>query len=262
MRQSILLLVLIALLASCGSTKQVVYLQDTQVDTPMIKGKERKITVQPGDMLYILVSSKDPELAMLFNLPRVQTGFDNAERVGTQRNEMLGYTVASDGYIDFPVLGKVQIEGLTREEVEYLIKHTLIEENLIKDPIVTVYFSNLTFAVMGEVARPGQYSIDKDRVNILEALSKAGDLTIQGKRENVMLIRESGEERIAYQLDMRSSQIYNSPAFYVQQNDVIYVEPNNVRANQSTVNGNNVRSISIWMSIASFLTAIGVLIFN
>jgi len=143
-----------------------------------------------------------------------------------------------------------------------MVKEMLIDRNLIKDPIVTVVFSNMTFAVLGEVVRPGQYVIEKDQMTILEALSKAGDLTIYGMRDKVFLIRENKSDRVTYQMDLRSSQLYNSPAFYVQQNDVIYVEPNGVRANQSTINGNNIRSVSLWISITSLLTTIAVLIFK
>jgi polysaccharide export outer membrane protein len=261
-KKIIYFLFFIMLLTSCGSTRNISYLQDVPVHAVTTKVEGDNITIHPRDMLYIMVSSKNPQLAMLFNLPRVQLGINNTEMTNTQRGDVLGYTVDSNGYIDFPVLGKIKIAGLNREEVESLIKETLIARDLIKDPVVTVIFSNLTFSVLGEVANPGQYNINKDQITILEALSKAGDLTIHGKRDKVFVIRENETDRITYQLDLRSSMIYNSPAFYIRQNDVIYIEPNKVRASQSTVNGNNVRSVSLWLSIASFFTTIGVLIFK
>ena len=259
MKHFILLLFTGMLLASCANTRKISYFQDTPANMTIQASAGEYITVQPHDVIYITVSSKDPELAALFNLSRPQSGNSAAT---AQRGEMLGYTINLDGTIDFPVVGRLKIAGLTREQISARIKETLISENLIKDPIVTVTFSNLTFSVMGEVARPGQYNIDKDQITILEALSKAGDLTIYGQRDKVMVVRQNGLERATYQLDLRSSQIYHSPAFYIRQNDLIYVEPNKVRSNQATVNGNNVRSVSLWMSVASFLTTIGVLIFK
>lgn len=260
MRKLIFMLFSVILLGACGTAKNVVYLQDTAANMTVMKDKGRYITIQPKDMLYILVSSKDPELAMPFNLPRIQPAM-NVQNTNIQQNDIMGYTVNSDGCIDFPILGKLEIAGLNREEIELLVKTTLIERDLIKDPVVTVTFSNLTFSVMGEVSRPGQYTIDKDQISIMEALSRAGDLTILGNRQ-VMLVRETQEERTTYNLDLCSSQIYNSPAYYVQQNDMIYVAPNKARANQSTVSGNSLRSVPVWISIASFLTSIGVMVFN
>ena len=259
MKQTFLVMFFGLLLISCSTTQKVVYFQDTVPDMTIKKDKGEYIKVKPKDMISILVSSKTPELAVLFNLPRVQTRIDNTE---VQKTDILGYTVNSNGNIDFPILGELHIAGLAKEEIAAMIKEKLIAQNLIKDPIVTVSFSNLTFSVLGEVSRPGQYNIEKDQITILEALSKAGDLTIHGKRDKVFLIRDNATTRITYQIDLRTSELYYSPAFYVQQNDVIYVEPTRVRANQSTINGNNVRSVSLWMSIASFVTSIGVMLFK
>ena len=145
-------------------------------------------------------------------------------------------------------------------EIAERIKQTLIAERQVKDPVVTVDFANLHYAVMGEVNIPGQYALHKDVVTIFDAISTAGDLTIYGKRNKVSLTRTVGDKRITYLLDLRSAAIYNSPAYYLQQGDLLYVEPNGAKSNQST--GNNLRSISLWISIASFLTTISVLIFK
>lgn len=258
-KQIVILLMSALLVSSCATTEKIIYFQDQIIgqEQPIEKGKY--ITIMPQDQLSIVVSSKDPELATLFNLPRIQSTVGAGNR--TQSGEIMGYTVNSKGDIDFPVLGEINIKGLSREEVVGLIKSKLTENGLIKDAVVTVDFLNLQFAVLGEVARPGRYNIDKDQITILEALSTAGDLTIFGKRDRVFLTR-TGDNRITYELDLRSANIYNSPAFYLQQNDVIYVEPNGVRANQSTVNGNSARSVSLWISISSFLTSLGVLLFK
>lgn len=259
-KQIILFLSTALILSSCATTQKIVYLQDQVIGQEQTVEQGKYINIKPQDQLSIVVSSKDPQLATIFNLPRVQSTI-GVGNVNNQTGQILGYTVDSKGNIDFPVLGEITIKGLTREEVATLIKSKLTENSLIKDPVVTVDFLNLQFSVLGEVNRPGKYSIDKDRVTILDALSTAGDLTIFGQRDKVFLTR-TGDKRITYELDLRSAKIYDSPAFYVQQNDVIYVKPNGVRANQSTVNGNSARSVSLWMSIASFLTTIGVLIFK
>ena len=133
--------------------------------------------------------------------------------------------------------------------------------NLVKDPVVTVEFMNLTVSVLGEVANPGRFNIDKDRLTLLDALSMAGDLTVYGKRENVLVQREENGKKTLYRVNLNSGyDLYASPVYYLQQNDIVYVEPNSVRARQSTVNGNNVRSTSFWLSLASLLTTITVLI--
>ena len=139
----------------------------------------------------------------------------------------------------------------------------MIKENLVKDPVVTVEFANLCISVLGEVNNPGRFSIDRDKLTVLDALSMAGDLTIYGNRSKVMVLRQEGDVQRVYGLNLTSgNHVYTSPAFYLQQNDVVYVEPNAVKARQSTVNGNNVRSTSFWISLASLLTSIGILIFN
>lgn len=152
---------------------------------------------------------------------------------------------------------------MTREEVAVYIKKELQSHDLIKDPVATVEFMNLSVNVMGEVNRPGRYNIDKDHLTILDALSQAGDLTIYGKREKVLVLRnENGKQRV-YGINLCSADhLYSSPVYYLQQNDVVYVEPNDTKARQSTVNGNNVRSTSFWISLASLLTTISVLIFK
>lgn len=160
------------------------------------------------------------------------------------------------------MIGDIHVAGLNREEITTKVKEELMKRELVKDPVVTVSFLNLQFSVLGEVNHAGQFNINKDKITLLEALSMAGDLTIYGKRENVYLTRQNKGTRITYKIDMRSTEMYKSPAFFIQQNDMIYVEPNKVRANQSTVNGNNIQSVSIWISIASFLTTLGVILFK
>ena len=258
-RNIIQVLVWTALLSSCATPK-IAYLQDMQPGTAEQVLNTKHIRVRPEDKISILVNSKDPLLSNLFNLPIISRQVGTiASNSGNQG--ISGYTVNKDGNIDFPVLGEVHVAGMTREEIASHIKNELIRQNLVKDPVVTVEFMNLTVSVLGEVTHPGRFNIDKDKITLLEAISMAGDLTVYGKRNNVMVQREENGKNVIYKVNLNSGyDLYASPAYYLQQNDVVYVEPNSVKARQATVNGNNIRSASFWMSLASLLTTITVLI--
>ena len=224
-----------------------------------------EITIRPEDKISIIVNSRDPELTNLFNLPYVSRQLGNSTQSGISGNNqgVSGYTVDQNGNIDFPVLGEVHVAGMKREEIAKYIKNELVSRNLVKDPVVTVEFMNLCISVLGEVNSPGRFSIDRDRITVLDALSLAGDLTIYGNRSKVMVMRQEGDVQRVYGINLTSgNHVYTSPAYYLQQNDVVYVEPNAVKARQSTVNGNNVRSTSFWISLASLLTSVAILIFN
>lgn len=253
-------------LSSCGSSKQVVYFQDLKPGESEVRLPEvQAITVQPEDKISIIVNSRDPQLTDLFNLPYVTRELGQSSNTYSTGNTqgVSGYSVDSNGEIDFPVLGKIYVAGKKREEIAAYIKNELIRENLVKDPVVTVEFMNLCISVMGEVNNPGRFSIDRDRLTVLDALSMAGDLTIYGNRNKVMVLRQEGDTQRVYGINLTSGEhVYSSPAYYLQQNDVVYVEPNAVKARQSTVNGNNVRSTSFWISLASLLTSVAILIFN
>lgn len=258
-RNILFLLPLLFLLGSCAAPK-VAYFMDMKQGAAEQVLNPLEIRVRPEDKISILVNSKDPLLMDLFNLPIISRQIGSSS--GTSNSQGIsGYTVNKDGNIDFPVLGKIHVEGMTREEIAAHIKDKLMTQNLVKDPVVTVEFMNLTVSVLGEVAHPGRFNIDKDRLTLLDALSMAGDLTIHGKRENVLVQREENGKKILYQVNLNSGyDLYASPVYYLQQNDIVYVEPNSMRARQATVNGNNVRSASFWMSLASLLTTITVLI--
>lgn len=255
-------------LGSCGSSKEVVYFQDLKPGESEITLPEvQAITIRPEDKISIIVNSRDPQLTDLFNLPIISRQLGQASRAGNAsigtNQGVSGYTVNADGDIDFPVLGKVHVAGKKREEIAEYIKNELIQNNLVKDPVVTVEFMNLCISVMGEVNSPGRFNIDRDRLTILDALSMAGDLTIYGNRQKVLVMRQEGDVQRVYGINLTSGEhVYSSPAYYLQQNDVVYVEPNEVKARQSTVNGNNVRSTSFWISLASLLTSVAILVFN
>ncbi len=240
-------------MSSCGTPANVAYFQDFSLNPDTVIALQNKvITVKPTDKLYIGVKCKDQQISQLFNL----TGGNNSVSYNVSQNAYY-YTVDSQGDIDFPVVGKINVGGLTREQIAAKVKKSLVDANLVKDPTVTVALSGLHYSVLGEVSRPGQFEIDDEKVTILDAISKAGDLTIQGRRQDVMVLRQEGGHQRIYKIDLCSGrQIFNSPAYFLQQNDVVYVTPNDTKKRSSTVNGNTVQSISFWMSITSLLVTV------
>ena len=248
---------LIVLLSACSTPKNFNYLQDLtngQVMTPAVDGT---IRLQPKDQVSIIVKSKDPLMSNLFNKginSNIQAGQTNGNM------HMSGYTLSPDGDIDFPVLGKIHLKGLSRYEAEQVIQKKLQEEQL-KDANVTVEYMNLSYTVTGEINRPGVYPIQKDAVTLLEALGQAGDLSLYGKRDSVMVVRDLEGTRKTYVLSLNSAKdILSSEAYYVRQNDLIYIKANDTRARQSLAAGNELRSASLWMSMASVLATIAILI--
>lgn len=259
--------------ASCSTPKNIAYFQDIDSNVVTEMSSRRVIRIQPEDKLTIVVKSKDPALSELFNLTissnRTGTTSSTSGTSASMRNysasseSMSSYTVGPDGDIDFPVLGRIHIAGMTRNEISAFIKGELMGRDLVKDPVVSVEFLNTGISVMGEVNRPGRFDMNRDNINILEALALAGDLTIQGQRENVLVMREEDGQMKTYRIDLtKGKELMTSPAFYLKQDDVIYVEPNNMKKRSTTVNGNNVLNASFWVSIASLLTSVAVLIFK
>ena len=243
MKKIILPMLLMLLLASCATQKKVTYFQDLGHEKSVKIATPQDIKLKTGDQVTIHVNSKDEELTRPLNLTR---GTNNTDT-------RLAYTVDERGYIDFPTLGEIYVEGKTRNEVAKHIKKIILDKKLVLDPVVIVDFYSQQVSVIGEVSSPGKYNIDKDRFTILDALSLAGDLTIQGKRENITVLREEYGVQKAYVLNLNNAeQFHASPAYYLQQNDIVYVEPNSSKTGQSTVNGNTLRNVSFWMSLASF----------
>lgn len=252
-------LCLALLLSSCTAVKDITYFQNRVVNHPEKIDRHAGIVIQPKDMMSIVVSSKNPELVAMFNLPVVsyQAG---SEVVNGGYQRLMGYVVDNDGYIDFPVLGKLHVSGLTRWELSEKIKKRLLNEELLADAVVTVEFMNFKVSVIGEVNAPGTYTIEGDKVTILQAISLARDLTIFGLRENVSVIRERNGERTIYQINLCDVSLFDSPAYYLQQNDIVYVEPSEIRARQSTTDDKALRMTSILVSSGSLLVSIATLI--
>ncbi|QHS63110.1 polysaccharide biosynthesis/export family protein [Chitinophaga agri] len=206
---------------SCVNTRKSVYfnnLPDTVIAP--VKGNFEPV-VHKNDVLQIVVSSMNPEDAIVFNTPSVT----NTSIAGSG-NQATGYLVSQDGYIEYPVLGKVKAEGLTKEQLTTYIRDELNNRKLMKDPVVTIRFLNYRVTVIGEVAHPSVVTVNSEKITILEALGLAGDITVYGKRENIMLIREVNGEKTIKRLNLNSSEVLSSPYYYLQSNDVVYVEPN------------------------------------
>ncbi|MFR9524079.1 MAG: polysaccharide biosynthesis/export family protein [Rikenellaceae bacterium] len=238
-------------ISSCASQKEISYLQGIPSGYSEVVNDSYEVRIKPDDLIAIMVNSRDAELAQMFNLPMVS--YQTGTRV-TGQNTVLAYLVNYQGYIDFPQLGELHVAGLTRDELIKLIKNELIDRGLINDPVVTVQFQNFQVSVVGEVTRPGSFQITSDRISIFDALSMAGDMTIFGQRANVKVIREENGVRTISEVDLRGADILSSPYYYLQQNDVVYVEPNKVRAGQSEINSN--RTVGTYASILSVLISI------
>lgn len=246
--------------ASCGTPKNIPYFQDIQDGSLESVTVAKTIRLLPGDKISVIVNCREQQLASMFNLSYATryVGAVNSE-VSSAGNSsgVQGYMVDADGCIDIPVLGPIKVAGLTRDETARLIKNELISRELLKEAVVTVEYLNLKVSVLGEVSRPGRYGIDRDEFTILDALSAAGDLTIFGQREHVKVLRVENGMRRTYEVNLCSArEVLSSPVYYLQQNDIVIVDPNDVRMRQSTVNGNSMRTASTWISAASLLSTI------
>lgn len=252
--------ILISLLLSCGSVKDIAYLQGEELLKKTAIVDTFSLKIQKNDLLDIAVSSVDPELLRPFLQygSGINGGGNNYGYSGGNNNE--GYLVEADGTINFPLLGQIKVAGLTRRQVVDLIQNRLKKEGYIKDPTVMVRFLNFRISVLGEVSHPGTYKITSERITLFEALSMAGDLTIHGRRDRVAVVRETDGVRTILYHDLRSRDIFQSPDFYLTQNDLVYVEPNRAKADASIQN--QFTNVGTWISLVSLLTTISILLFK
>lgn len=248
----VLFLSVLGLFVSCRTATQVTYLQDLMPDVTVNLQEEVPIRLAAGDKVSIVVHGRDAEIVKMFNLNETS----NSSTSVNDNNHLL-YTVDENGMIDMPILGPVSVLGLTRSEVANLVKYRLLSSKLVRDPTVTVEFSNLSYTVLGEVGSPGRKNITRDKITLLEALAEAGDLTIQGRRDNILVLRTENGQQTPYRVDITKTQsLYGSPVYYLKQNDMIYVQPTDVKANQTTVNGNSMLTPTFWFSAVTFLTSL------
>ena len=241
----------IALMTSCVPRERIVYYQD--IETNNITLEQFQTIVKPDDLLMIIVSAQDPEAAAPYNLMTDLTVRPNNQSGGAQRQQQL-YLVDEDGFVDFPVLGKVKMGGKSKDEIVENLK-TLISKD-IKNPIINLRIMNFKVTVQGEVTRPGVHTIASERITLPEALTLSGDITVYGKRNNILITREEDNTIKTYRVDLTQSNFINSEFYYLKQNDIIYVEPNKTRINSSAVGPN----VSIYMTAVSLLLTTAALI--
>lgn len=251
----------VVLLSGCGAYKKVPYLQDAEILStieevlPMYDAK-----IMPKDLLTITVNTTDPEAAAPFNLIVRSSSSANGSVSFSQQATLQQYLVSNDGTIEFPVLGTLKVGGLTKGEAENMICE-ILGDYLKETPIVTVRMTNYKISVLGEVASPGMFTINNEKVNIFEALALAGDLTIWGMRDNVKLIREDAlGQREIVSLNLNNADIVTSPYYFLQQNDILYVTPNKSKAKNADIGQNT----SLWFSgtsiVISILTSLATLL--
>lgn len=263
-------LALIILMGACKTPENINYFQDVQTGTLVDPARQLDIKVKPEDKLSIIVTTQDAALSSLFNLVTSQnrlggtTGTTNQiGNMGSSGNGQTAYyTVDRKGDINFPVLGKLHIAGMNRYEIAEYIERELQERNLVKNPIVTVEFANTGISILGEVASPGRYEFNKDELTIIDAIAMAGDLTINGERDNILVMRKDGEGRQqGYRIDLTDMKaLADSPAYWLQQEDVIYVQPNDKKKRETTPNGNTPYTPSFWVSLATAVLSVGSII--
>ncbi len=250
------LMVMVAMFYSCGTTYLgVPYLQDSQEFTESDQVEMYDARIMPKDLLTITVNTTDAEVSIPFNLT-VPSQITAQSKTLTSQPTIQQYLVANDGSIDFPVLGTIFIGGMTKSEAEELLKGKLADQ-LKEVPIVNVRMTNYKIAVLGEVKAPGNFTITNEKVSVFEALARAGDLTIYGRRDNVKLIREDakGTKKVV-ELNLNSSEIINSEYYYLQQNDILYITPTLTRSKDADIS----TSKTIWISITSTLVSVATLI--
>ncbi len=248
-----LMILSVVLVTSCASRKNIVYFQDIEEIDKLASEVIYDPVLQPDDLLTITVSAVNRETVEMFNLPVV--AFMGADGIAAGRTQYQTYLVDNKGNIEFPVIGTVQLGGLTRNEAVSLLRGKI--SHYVKDPIVNIRIMNYKVTVLGEVTKPGSYTIPNERITIPEALGLAGDLTVYGKRDNILIIRDKNGQKTYERVDLTKKDILESPYYYLQQNDVIYVEPNGAQVQASAFNRNApviVSVASIIISLISILT--------
>jgi len=247
---------LLILCFSCASKQDVIYYQNIDSLNTQQNSSSYEIKIQPDDLLMIIVSADDPEVAIPFNLKTVSISSNNRLDITRGQETVQLYLVDQAGNIEFPVIGKLKISGLTRSEILKSLQEKI--GVYIKNPIINLRIMNFKVSLQGEVNIPGTYPVVSERVTLIEALSMAKDLTIYGKRDNILVIRENNGIKSYNRVDITKSDFINSPFYYLAQNDVIYVEPNKTKVNSSAVGPNT----SVIISAVSILVSLSVLIFK
>lgn len=245
-------LFILLFLSSCASKKDIVYLQDIENDDAINQTLTYEPVIKCDDMLSVIVAADQPDLTIPFNLPQIQGNY----QVNDSQEGIKTYLVDASGFIDFPVIGKVKLAGLTRTQAKNELEVKIKE--YIKEPSVNLRILNYKISVLGEVNKPNTYKIASERVTLLEAISLAGDMTIYGKRNNVLVIREVDGKKTFNRVDLTNKDFISSPFYYLNQNDVVMVEPNKTKINSSVIGPN----LTVTISALSLLTTIAIILFR
>ena len=254
-----LLCLTLALLSSCGSTKNIPYFKNSDKVDLSQSEYLYDARIMPKDILTITVNTSNPEAAAPFNLT-VPSTYNQQGAVNWTSQTLQTYLVDNQGFIDYPVLGRIDVGGLTKSACEKMIRDQIkpyLNEN--ENPVVTVRMSNYKISVLGEVASPGMFTVSNEKINILEALAQAGDLTIYGVRDRVKLIRENEKGRKEIHIiNLNDANLINGPYYYLQQNDIVYVEPNKVKSQNSSVGS----VTNLWLSGTGILISLASLMYT
>jgi polysaccharide biosynthesis/export protein len=245
MKFKIYYLVALLLITSCGPTRNLAYFSDLKEQTSYSEEIKNVTTpfIQPNDLLSITVSSESPESDLQFN----------RGMLAANESKLEGYLVDEEGYIDFPVIGRMQLAGLTKQEAKAKLAKAL--QKYLKAPAVSIRNMNFKVTVIGEVNRPSTFTVPAEKISVLEALGMAGDMTPFGKRENVIVMREAAGTRTMTRLNLNSKEVLSSPYFYLQQNDVVYVEPDKMKQVQASTNTKFLAIITASVSLATIILA-------
>lgn len=253
----IIAVVVVLFLFSCASRNDVVYYQNINDIQDTSSFANYEIKIQPDDLLSIIVSAEDDEIAAPFNLKSV--GLQSSQKLDTPTGQqtLQLYLVNSKGFIEFPILGSLKVSGLSRSELLKMLRDKI--SVYIKNPIVNLRVANFKVAVQGEVMAPGVYPVNSERITLIEAISMAKDLTIYGKRDNILIIRELNGVKTYNRVDITKANFINSPFYYLAQNDVVYVEPNKTKINNSKIGADTnllVSAVSILLTLITLTISI------
>lgn len=241
---------LFILLQSCASRKNVAYLQDVNNNSNSQTEANYEPVLKNDDLLSIIVSANDPEITYMFNIPQIQGSY----KVNENQDGIKTYLIDTKGEIEFPVIGRIKLAGLTRTQAIDKLAEKI--KPYITNPTINLRILNYKISVLGEVNKAGNYAINSERITLLEAIANAGDLTIYGRRDNILIIREKDGKKTYNRIDITKSDFINSDFYYLTQNDVVIVEPNKTRVNSSAFGPNITATISALSVIATIILLI------
>ncbi len=241
-------------LCSCKSTDLTYFSDIKESQSGTMKSIDYQIRLEPTDELLITVTSEVPEATLIYNLPVTNPAFKSEMTIGNTQSQQQTYIVDTAGNINFPVLGKIHVKGMTTAELTEELTRKIAET--VESPYVRVELVNFKVKVLGEVENPGVVEVNKEKFSILDALAAAGDMTVYGRRENVLIVREENGQNSYIRLNLNDSKTLESPYFYLKQNDAVYVEPSSSRSGQADYNQNNSYKVSVVSAIVSGISVI------